>query len=149
MPFTNYHLPITIYPMRKHLAIFSKIGVQALFSGTKTIESRFSRDKISPFGQVDTDDLVYIKPSGEEIVGQFRVAKVISFAGIDTKDLEEIKKVYGDGISLGSVEEDQKFFRNHANARYGTLIFIKELEKFLTPPVKIPKKDLRGWMVLD
>lgn len=135
--------------MRKHLAIFSKTGVQALFSGSKTIESRFSRDKISPFGQVDTDDLVYIKPSGEEIVGQFRVAKVISFAGMDTKDLEEIQKAYGSGISFGVAEEDKKYFRDHANARYCTLIFIKELEKFLTPPVKIAKKDLRGWMVLE
>jgi predicted transcriptional regulator len=135
--------------MKKHLAIFSKTGIEALFSGHKTIESRFSRDRISPFGQVDTDDLVYVKPSGEEIVGQFKVAKIISYAGMDTADLDHIRAQYGAGISFGSAEEDTKYFKSHANARYCTLIFIKELERFLTPPVKIAKKDLRGWAVLD
>lgn len=135
--------------MKRHLAIFSKAGIEALFSGGKTIESRFSRDKISPFGQIDTGDLVYIKPSGQEIIGQFKVSKVISFSGMDTSDITFIRQKYGEGISLGSKEEDDKYFQGHTNARFATLIFIKELERFLTPPVKIAKKDLRGWMVLD
>lgn len=135
--------------MRRHLAIFSKSGIQALFDGHKTIEGRFSHDKIPPYGQIDTDDLVYVKPSGQEIVGQFKVAKVISYAGMDTADLIEIQNKYGSQLSFGTEEEDNKYFRTHHNARYSTLIFIKELERFLTPPVKITKKDLRGWMVIE
>lgn len=103
--------------MKKHLAIFKGNGGEMILTGQKTIESRFSRAKIAPFGQISSGDLVYIKPSGKEIIGQFKVKKVV--------------------------------FIDKANGKYVTLIFIGESSRFLTAPLKIPKKDLRGWVVLD
>ncbi len=130
--------------MKKHLAIFS-VGIgEKILNGEKTIESRFSRAKIAPFGIVSNGDLVYIKPAGEEIIGQFRVKKVISFEGLDLDDLSNIKEQYGEFLA---VSED--FWDQHQAAKYGTLIFIGESNKFITSPIKIPKKDLRGWVVLD
>jgi len=58
--------------------------------------------------------------------------------------LDDIKKRYGDGLA---VEDD--YWKKAANARYGTLIFIGGSERFITSPVRIKKKDLRGWVVLD
>lgn len=134
--------------MRRHLAIFSKEGSEAIFSGNKTIEARFSQSRIPPYGLVDTGDLIYIKPSGHEIVGQFSVSKVISYQGISLKDIEEIKKMYKSALSFGDDNVDKTFYTKHKQAKYATLIFIDTVERFLTPPIKIPKKDLRGWVVL-
>ena len=47
--------------MKKHLAIFKGKAGDAILSGKKTIESRFSKVKNPPFGVIGSGDLVYIK----------------------------------------------------------------------------------------
>lgn len=135
--------------MKKHLAIFSKDAVQRIFSGEKTIETRFSESRIAPFGRVSIGDLVYIKPSGEDIAGQFTVKKVISIEGLEKSDLFLIQNEYLKQISFGSMTKDQEYFQLKSKARFGTLIFIDRVERFITAPVKINKKDQRGWVVLE
>lgn len=127
----------------KHLAIFQNDGAEKILSGKKTIESRFSRAKIAPYGVISSGDLVYIKPSGGEIIGQFRVTKVITFDGLDSKDIQEIKEKYGKGLNV-----DENYWKGKENCKFATLIFIGNSSRFITSPVKIPKKDLRGWVVL-
>lgn len=128
----------------KHLAIFKNDGVEKILAGKKTVESRFSRAKIAPFGVISSGDLVYIKPSGGQIIGQFRVKKVIFFDGLDNKDIQEIKQKYGKGLNT-----DENYWKGKENCKYGTLIFIGNSSRFITSPVKLDKKDLRGWVVLD
>lgn len=128
----------------KHLAIFKGSSGDKILEGVKTIESRFSRTKSVPFGVVASGDLIYIKPSGKDIIGEFRAKKVIFFDGISPEDLENIKKEYGKALA---VEED--YWIGKTNCKYGTLIFIGDSARFITSPVKIPKKDLRGWVVLN
>lgn len=134
--------------MKKHLAIFSKDVVKQIFSGKKLVETRFSRHKIAPFGLVERGDIVYIKPSGEEIVGQFTVKKVIFFEGLDNEDWKLIKGHYRGLIAFVDLEAEEKYFKQKENSRFGTLIFIGQVERFITAPVKIEKRDLRGWVVL-
>lgn len=134
--------------MTKHLAIISKPVAEAILNGRKTIETRFSLHKIAPFGQVNIGDLVYIKPPGEEIIGQFTVKKVFSYEGLTPEDVDRIIKDYGDHISSGDSVFDEEYYHNKKNSRYGTLIFIDQSERFITSPVKIKKSDQRGWMVL-
>lgn len=135
--------------MKKHLAIFSKSVIPQIFNGQKTVETRFSQKRIPPFGDVSVGDLVYIKESGEEIRGQFKVTKVLSFEGIDPQDWQLIKSAYGKALSLGSIEADEAYFKSRTAARYGTIIFMDQVEQFITSPVKFTKKDLRGWVVLE
>ena len=127
----------------KHLAIFKGEGAEKILSGKKTIESRFSRKKSPPFGQISPGDLVYIKPSGKDIIGQFRVKKVIFFDGLETGDIKEIKEKHGSNLSV-----DEGYWKGKETAKYATLIFIGDSNRFITSPIKIPKKDLRGWVVL-
>ena len=130
--------------MKKHLAIFKGKTGEAILFGKKTIESRFSRIKNPPFGAISSGDLVYIKPSGKDIIGQFRVKKVIFFDGLNVSDLEELKKRYGKELSEGN-----DYWEANKTPRYGTLIFIGDSSRLITSPIKFPKKDLRGWVVLD
>ncbi len=135
--------------MKKHLAIFSPEAVKQIFSGSKTIETRFSLKRIAPFGEVNVGDLVYIKPIGKEIAGQFLVKKVISVEGLGEEDLKIIWDSYGKEISFGDDKLDQLYFENKIKSNYGTIIFLTKVEQFLTSPIKIEKKDHRGWVVLE
>jgi len=132
----------------KHIAILGSSAIKQVFSGKKTIETRFSQKRIAPFGTVSIGDIVYLKPPGEDIVGQFVVKKVIYIEGLEASDWDNIKKVYGKKLSLGSLEEDDKFFKIHQNAKFATIIFISNVEQFITSPIKFTKKDLRGWVIL-
>ncbi|OGE27611.1 hypothetical protein A2867_03860 [Candidatus Daviesbacteria bacterium RIFCSPHIGHO2_01_FULL_40_11] len=129
--------------MKKHLAIFKGKAGDAILSGKKTIESRFSKVKNPPFGVIGSGDLVYIKPSGKDIIGEFRVKKVIFFDSPSLNDLSDLRQRYGSKLA---VEGD--YWKKVVNARFGTLIFIGDSSRFITSPLKIPKKDLRGWVVL-
>lgn len=128
----------------KHLAIFKGLAGELILTGKKSIESRFSKRKDPPFGQISSGDLVYIKPSGQDIIGQFRVKKVIFFDGLSLEDIQEIKQKYGVGLCV-----DEAYWKDKETTKYGTLIFIGDSNQFLTSPIKISKKDLRGWVVLD
>ncbi len=127
----------------KHLAIFKGDSANLILSGKKTIESRFSNKKNAPFQAISTGDLVYIKPSGKEIIGEFRVKKVLFMDGLEKEDIVDLKKRYGEKIAM-----DEAWWEKKADSKYATLIFIGNVSHFLTSPVKIPKKDLRGWVVL-
>ncbi len=134
--------------MKKHLAIFTPETIKLIFSGQKTVESRFSQKKIQPYGEVEVGDEVYLKPRGEEITGRFFVSKVIYFDGLDEEDWELIKQNYASKLALGTKAKEVDYFKSHQNARYGTIIYMDRVEQFITSPIKITKKDLRGWVVL-
>lgn len=130
--------------MQKHLAIFKGEGGELILTGKKVVESRFSKRKSPPFGSISSGDLVYIKPSGKDMIGQFKVLKVIFYDNLDLSDLSNLKTKYGKDLAV-----DESYWTNKTNSKYGTLIFIGESSRFITAPIKIPKKDLRGWVVLD
>lgn len=127
----------------KHLAIFKGNGAELILSGKKTMEARFSRIKNPPFGVISSGDLVYIKPSGKDPIGQFKVEKVVFYDGLTEKDISDLRKRFGKRLAL-----DQTYWINKTNSKYGTLIFIGESSRFITAPIKTIKKDLRGWVVL-
>ncbi|MBI4040002.1 ASCH domain-containing protein [Candidatus Daviesbacteria bacterium] len=135
--------------MKKHLAIMSHSAIEAVLSGKKTIETRFSKKRIAPFGQISSGDLVYMKIPGGEILGQFRVKKVFFFENLEPDDIEELFKKYDQKLSVGEPEFDRKYQTEKKNSSFGTLIFVADSERFITSPIKIKKSDLRGWMVLS
>lgn len=128
----------------KHIAKFNRVDVERILAGKKNIESRFSKSKIAPFGAISTGDLVYIKALGGEIIGQFRVKKVIFFEGFNKEDLVDIKVRYGKELNT-----DEAYWKGKEDAQFLTLIFIGNSARFITSPIKVPKKDLRGWVVLN
>lgn len=130
--------------MQKHLAIFKKGVGEQILDGTKIIETRFSQMKLPPYGVISAGDLVYIKPSGKDIIGEFRVKKVIFMDALNEEDLKDIRQRWGDQIAA-----DEAYWKKKETATYASLIFIAQTTSFITSPVKFSKKDLRGWVVLD
>lgn len=124
----------------KHLTIFKGDAAEKILFGQKTVECRLSKSKIPPFGVVSAGDLVYIKVYGGEIIGQFRVQKVIFFDGLDINDLRY----------LSNLSDLGEFWEGNKVSRYGTLIFIGSSIRFITSPIKLKKKDLKkSWVVLE
>lgn len=134
--------------MRKHLAIMRKSAIEAILFGQKNIETRFSQRRIPPFGVIGIGDLVYMKPPGAEVIGQFRVKKVYTYEGITGEDFDQIFSEYGQKIKVGNEREDSLYIKEKRDCSFGTLIFIADSERFITSPIKVGKKDLRGWVVL-
>jgi len=129
--------------MKRHLAIFKKGAGERILDGTKKIETRFSKMKLAPFLQISAGDLVYIKPTGKDIIGQFRVKKVHFYDGLDMDEIKEIKLKYGEKIVA-----DEEYWQRKNGSKYASLIFIGQTTPFITSPIKINKRDLRGWVVL-
>lgn len=130
--------------MGKHVAIFKGDAASLILQGKKTLECRFSKSKIPPFCKISSGDLVYIKPSGQDLIGQFRVQKVIFYDGVTEEDLLTIKNRWGKEIAM-----DDGYWEKIKGSYYATLIFISQAQQFLTSPIKFSKKDLRGWVVLE
>ncbi len=127
----------------RHLAIFTLESTKLIFSGKKRIDGRFSKIKIPPFGKVSTGDVVLMKVSGEEIIGQFTVDKVFCFDHPSKEDLELIMKKYGRLMAIPDI-----FWNSHEKVNFVTLMFIGQVSKFLVAP-EVAKHDLRPWMVLE
>ena len=128
--------------MARHLAIFDREAADLVFSGKRKIEGRFSQIKIPPFGKVSSGDTVLVKISGEKIVGQFAVDRVLYFDHPTTGELAQIKRKYAAGLAL-----PKTFWLDHEQVNYLTLIFIKSVTRFIIAP-EIAKRDLRPWVVL-
>lgn len=130
--------------MKKHLAIFSGSTIFEILVGRKTIDCRLSKFRIPPFGQVAKGDLVYLKPPGQPIVGQFTVDQAIFFDSPGDFQWQWIRRQLMEKMAIS-----EKFLEDRKEARYLTLIWIGPIVSFLTPPMKIVKRDRRPWVVLN
>jgi hypothetical protein len=128
--------------LKRHLAVFTGSAIDDILQGRKKIDCRLSRIRIPPFGQVGAGDLIYLKPPGRPIVGQFLVERVVFFDTPGKRGWEWVRRWRGD------LAVTDKFLADRQDCRYLSLIWIGTVASFLTPPRKIVKSDRRPWVVL-
>ncbi|MHB8643639.1 MAG: ASCH domain-containing protein [Gaiellaceae bacterium] len=124
-----------------HLAIFHEPFLSLLLAGKKTVESRFSVNRIAPFGVVARDDLILLKRSTGPIVG-IALAGDPGFYELDPDSWATIRRRFAAAICA----PDEGFWAARAHARYATLIPIKAA--VAVAPFPITKRDRRGWVLL-
>lgn len=127
--------------MKKHIAIFIGSAIEDILIGKKTIESRFSQSRVLPYGEVSKDDIILLKKSGGDILGQAIVDNVLYYDNLNPSSVEVLKKEYSDAIAAG-----EKFWLTKKNSKYGTLIFLKKPKRFVFP-LQFKKKDRRPWLL--
>lgn len=122
-----------------HVCIMREPYLGMLFDGTKTIESRFSKNRIAPYEAVNSGDVVLLKRAGGKIHGYF-IAGSITYS--DDGQLWHIRKKHEAAI-CGTSE----FWEKQAGRKYATLITVAEIHRVAK---KIPfyKTDMRGWVVI-
>lgn len=127
--------------LRLHLAIFVEPWLSWLLDGTKTIESRWSLRRTIPFERVSVGDVLLLKASSGPVVGICEVAETWFF-DLEQTRLRVIRDRFGEAIA-----GDAEFWASVEGSRYVTLLEVREPRRLL--PFSCPKRDRRGWVVLD
>ncbi len=135
----------------EHLAIMRKSWglLPKILSGEKVIESRWYKNKYSPWGRIQKGDLVYFKNSGEPVSVKAEVLDVLQFSNLTPGKVLEILNEYGakDGINQS---ETGKYYEMFKDKNYCLLIFLKNFEKIT--PFEINKKGfgaMSAWISIE
>lgn len=123
-----------------YLGIFCEPYLTYMLEGKKTIESRFSKNKIIPYNQITKDDIVIVKKSSGNVLAYFKIKEVLFF-DLNTISIEEIKSKYNKQLCV-----DETFWISKKNSNYATLIIIDNL--FKLNPFHINKKGMQTWIKL-
>lgn len=125
-----------------HLAILHEPFASAIFSWRKTIESRFTKNRIAPYNKIKSWDKVLIKIASWPVTWEFVAWKVLFF------DLEGtcIKAIKSFSKELAS-DLDPSFWESRKDKRYVTLIETLNVQKY-DYPYKIDKKDRSAWKII-
>lgn len=134
-----------------HVAIMKKSWglLPKILSGEKTIESRWYKFKVAPWGRIKRSDSVYFKNSGEPVTVRSKVLKVLSFESLTQGKVKEILREYGqrDGIRPKDLD---RFYQLFKDKKYCLLIFLKETQKIR--PFDINKKGfglMAAWLCVS
>jgi hypothetical protein len=121
-----------------HLAIMREPFLSFLMAGSKTLESRFSINRVDPFGRVAADDLVLLKAGA--VVGAF-VVEDVEFRELGADGIAPVRREYDHEIRA-----DAAFWASKEDARFASLIRVAHVREL--PHFRVDKRDMRGWVVL-
>ena len=124
-----------------HLVILKKPYLEAILAGRKRVESRFTKTRRYAFGRVLPGDKLFFKISSGPVCAVATIAAVKNFENLTPRQIAEIKQQYNHYI-MGS----DAYWRSRTNCKFGFLVWLKDVRAI--EPVRIHKKDWRGWVVL-
>ena len=123
-----------------HLAILVEPYLTLVLDGKKTIESRFSLNRQTPYERVYPNDILILKRSSGAIEGICRVVDAW-FYHLQAGSWDEIER-----FATALCMDESPFWQAKRNSTYGSLIRIAEVLR--TPPLNVSKLDPRGWVTL-
>lgn len=127
----------------KHLAIFIGDAIEKILKGEKTVEGRFTLDKIIPFGSIKKDDEILLKQAGGNIIGRVEVDNVLFYENLSGEAIGKLRKEYCQEMCA-----NDDWWKSKAHSRYASLIFLKKPIRFLAS-LKSKKKDRRSWVISE
>jgi hypothetical protein len=125
-----------------HLAVFREPFLTLLLEGAKTIESRFSVNRVAPYACIARDDLILLKQNAGPVVG-VALAGDPGFYQLDSESWRTIRARFAAAICA----PDEQFWEQRARARYATLIPVRA--PTAVAPLPVGKRDRRGWAVIS
>ncbi|MBB5624109.1 hypothetical protein HDE69_005206 [Pedobacter cryoconitis] len=127
-----------------HVGIFAEPYLTLIIEGKKTIESRFSINRISPYGRIFKGDIVLVKRAGGPIVGMFLAGEIKFYSRLNSKKLKEIESSFGEQICTYI---NPNFWVTRATSKFATLILI---DRFIEiEPFTINKSDRMAWSIVQ
>jgi hypothetical protein len=112
-----------------------------VLDGRKRVESRFSRTRVAPYGQVRRGDVLLLKELSGPVNGLAEVAHADSYALDPT-----IWTMLHDRFAF-ALCADEAFWEQRRDARFATLMSLGAVTSIA--PVPVDKHDRRGWVVLE
>lgn len=129
---------------REHVAIVHPWVALALLSGTKTIESRFSRDRRPPFGRVARGAEIYFRIAGGGYAVRASVKRVQCLDDLTPHRVSEIEAAHRDQIG-----GDDAYWDAARHARCATLVHLGRCQAVSDgPTLDRQRGDRRAWFVL-
>lgn len=125
----------------QHIAILRQPFFDMVLSGEKTIESRWSNNKIAPYGKVSVGDTILLKQTGKMVTAVAKASKV-KYYQLTPEIVEEIRAKYGKKIGADKFED----WQSTLHKKYCTLIWLKDVETIEPLPVK--RSNGAGWLVV-
>lgn len=136
--------------MKYHLAILTPGWTELILDGSKTIESRFTKVRCAPFGQVNAGDIVYMKESGGLVKGMFTVAKVETFENLTEGQICNLfYKEYREQIFASLSASMQRPPDKWLTAKHATLIHVSGSPIAFDEPFPYRQKGRSAWLVLN
>lgn len=125
-----------------HLVVLREPYLSRILDGTKTMESRFTKKRIAPFGRVEPGDVLFLKESAGPLRGMAIVSKVESLGPLGDDEVSRLFRTHQHALQLSPEWEKYK-----AHSNYATLISFSSVCRLETP-LQIVKTDRRPWVVL-
>lgn len=122
-----------------HLALMQGEFLELIISSEKTIESRFTKNRVAPVGNVQAGDLVLFKQVGRPLFAVAVVERAKSGV-LDDKAWTFVRK-HADDIGI-----DEDYIEYKSDARYYVLVWVKDVH--VIPAIPLKKRDRRAWVVL-
>ena len=120
-----------------HIAVMTEPCLSLLLEGKKTLESRLSRRRASPWGRVTPGDIVLVKRSGGPFVGIFQI-ETVTYCILEN-GVESLRRNWNDRICA-----PEAFWRAKADCRYATLMGATNALRL--PPFRVPFRNRQGWI---
>jgi len=134
-----------------HIAIMRKSWglLPKILSGEKTIESRWYKNRYTPWDRIQKGDIVYFKNSGEPVTIKAKVSNIVKFSDLTPIKAKWILQKYGLRDGLG-IDELDKYYQMFKNKNYCLLIFLKNPQKI--KPFNIDKRgfgSMSAWITIN
>lgn len=126
----------------KHIAILRQPFFNMVLCGEKTIESRWSMNKIAPYNKVKVGDVIYLKETGKAVTASAKVKRV-KYYNLTPEKVEEIRVKFGKEIGTDKFEDWQSTLQK----KYCTLIWLEDVK--CIEPMKVPRSNGTGWLVIN
>jgi ASC-1-like (ASCH) protein len=109
-----------------HLAIMKKSWrlLPKILSGEKTIESRWYKNRVSPWGKIKKGEIIYFKDSGNPVTLRAEVSEVLQFSELTPTTVEKILFKYAARAGI-SKKDINKYYKLFKDKNYCLLVFLK------------------------
>lgn len=124
----------------QHIVILKKPFFDMVLSGEKTIESRWSMNKIAPFNKVNVGDVLLLKQTGHDVTATAKV-KAVKYFELTPNVAEKIKAKWNKEIGIYKFEN----WETYKNKKYCTLIWLEDVKTI--KPLEVPRSNGAGWIV--
>lgn len=122
-----------------HLAVLVEPYLAYILEGRKTIESRFSKNRVPPFGRVRVGDLVFLKRAAGPVVGVMCVERA-DFLLLNEETWPQVRAL------SRPLCADSDFWLARADKHYATLLHVGAVRALR--PFLVQKTDRRAWVIL-
>ena len=124
-----------------HLAVFVEPYLQYVLDGQKTVESRFSINRLPPYRRVSVGDVLLLKKAGGPVVGISQVSQVW-FYQLTPDSFCELRSEFAAALCA----QNPEFWVERSNASFATIMRLENVRAI--KPIHVEKRDRRGWVVV-